>query len=459
MGKVFDKEKFAEVVEAESAKRKELEDCAHGLNDLHALPDSKWDSKTGTKYTVEQLRHGQLTRELETIRNEKHQMELLEPEAAKRGQKSAFARFLRQGKEGLEAAEHDLFLGDVEGGADLNALPTVAGAGDTFVIKAATVGDEDVGTRGNQGGGEAIEETVVPRVIDRLQYFGGVSKASQQFMTGTGNDYRLMQMDASNQKGELLGHQNAETADEDIPNIGVVSFGAKTCSSKSITLTREMIQDAVFDIQGYIERQAIRRMGRTWNEAFTTGDGQNGMPLGVVIDSLRGLTTASSTAVTWVELTNLIYEIDRGYRDMEEMGEGGFSAEGGGMLGYMISDPFEKLIRVLTDGDNRPLWVPSTREGVPSMLNGYPYVVNGDMADVAAGNIPCLFGNFSYYGIRTVSSIEIFRFLDSRTMQKNAVECLAFSRRDGRTMGARRQDANQGNAVKCEAIAHLRMKP
>ena len=450
MGKVFDATKFAEVVEAESGKRQELEDCSLVLNDLHKLPDDKWGSQEGNKYTIEQLRHGQLTRELETIRSEKNKMELLEPEAAKRGQKSAFARFLRKGKNGLESAEQEIFLGDVGGGTELNDLPTVAGSGDTFVIKAETASDATSGQ-------EAVEETVVPRVIDRLKFYGGVSKAAQQFTTGTGNDYRLMQMDASSQKGEILGAQATAVAAQDIPDIGVISFGAKTCSSKAITLTREMIQDAVFDIQGYIERQAIRRMGRAWNEAFTTGNGQNNMPLGVVTDALHGITAASQTAVTWVELTNLIYSIDRGYRDMEEMGEGGFNSEMGGMLGYMISDGFEKLIRVLTDSDNRPLWVPSTREGVPAMLNGYPYVVNGDMADVAAGAIPCLFGNFSYYGIRTVSSIELFRFLDSRTMQKNAVECLAFSRRDARTMGARRVDTNQSNAVKCEAIAKLTM--
>ncbi len=53
------------------------------------------------------------------------------------------------------------------------------------------------------------------------------------------------------------------------------------------------------------------------------------------------------------------------------------------------------------DSESLPLWVPSTHEGAPSMLNGYPYVVNGHMDSVAAGKVPILFGNFSYYGNRT----------------------------------------------------------
>ena len=116
--------------------------------------------------------------------------------------------------------------------------------------------------------------------------------------------------------------------------------------------------------------------------------------IGVVSSATAGLTTAANTGFTWVEITNLIYTINRAYREGGEMGEGGFNAEMGGMTGYMISDGAEKALRVLLDGDNRPLWLPSTREGVPNTLNGYPLVVNGHMADVAASAIPVLFGNF-----------------------------------------------------------------
>ena len=120
---------------------------------------------------------------------------------------------------------------------------------------------------------------------------------------------------------------------------------------------------------------------------------------------------------------------------MGEGGEGAFMPEGGGMIGYMISDGCEKVLRVLTDTDARPLWLPSVREGTPDTYNGYPVVVNGHMVDPATGTVPMLFGNFAYYAIRTVRAFELFRFMDSRTMQKNTVECLAFARRDARYMG------------------------
>ena len=201
-----------------------------------------------------------------------------------------------------------------------------------------------------------------------------------------------------------------------------------------------MITDSVFDIESYVERQATRRLGRLWENAFTTTMMSGGNvigPLGCVSLASAGITASAANTFTWVEVTNLIYAINRAYRMAGEGGAmGAFMPETGGRIGYMISDDAEKIVRTMSDMDNRPLWVPSTREGMPNMLNGYPYAVNGHMASVATGTVPVLFGNFSYFGIRTVNQIEIFSFMDSRTMQKNRIEILAFSRRDSRNMSA-----------------------
>ena len=89
----------------------------------------------------------------------------------------------------------------------------------------------------------------------------------QHIMTGTGGDYRMMQMDADAQEGEILGAQNTAVSALDVPDIGVIVFTSKTYSSKPIILTREMIQDSVFDVQRYVERQALRRIGRISNKS------------------------------------------------------------------------------------------------------------------------------------------------------------------------------------------------
>ena len=433
----FDPKKLADLVDEESRLKHALTEVSTKLNGLKAT-DKTWGEERQSAYLMDQQEHQQLTRELQTVRAERQRYERQEPAAAKRASVTAFARWLRGGETALEAHEREHYLGEITDGT----IP--GGGGQTFRLEAASASDATSGQ-------EAVQEEIPPRIIDRLAFYGGVSRMAQQFLTGTGGDYRIMQMDAASQEGEILADQDTAVTALDLPNIGIQTFGAKTASSKPILLTRELLQDAVFDLQTYVERQAVRRMGRIWNKAFTTTQAGIGMPVGVVSSATAGITAASQTAITWAELTNLIYAVNRAYREAGELGEGGFGGEGGGgMLGYMLSDDAEKAMRVMVDADGRPLWVPSTREGAPSMLNGYPYVVNGHMDSVAAGKVPILFGNFSYYGIRTVQSIEIFRFMDSRTMQKNTIECLAFSRRDARPMGAIVSSA-------CEAYASLTM--
>ena len=433
----FDPQKLADLVDEESRLKHALTEVSKNLTDLQAT-DKKWDDERTQDYDRGQLQHAQLTRELQTVRAERQRYELQKPAAAKLASVTAFARWLRGGETALEAHERETYLGEITDGT----IP--GGGGQTFRLQAASASDATSGE-------EAVQEEIPPRLIDRLAFFGGVARMAQQFLTGTGGDYRIMQMDAASQEGEILADQNTAVTALDLPNIGIQTFGAKTASSKPILLTRELLQDAVFDIQTYVERQAVRRMGRIWNKAFTATQTGTGLPVGVVSSATAGITAAAAAAITWTELTNLIYAVNRAYREAGKLGEGGFGGDGGGMLGYMLSDDAEKAMRVLVDSDGRPLWVPSTREGAPSMLNGYPYVVNGHMDSVAAGKVPILFGNFSYYGIRTVQSVEIFRFMDSRTMQKNTIECLAFSRRDARPMGAIVSSA-------CEAYAKLTMK-
>ena len=422
----FDPQVLADLVTEESRLSAEVQTVSEAMNDLNATDE--WDEGKLNKYASQNILHAQLTRERDSVRAQRERYEGLTP-ATREAQQGPIARWVRGGADALAAEEREQF----SEGEDWRS-EQIAGAGASLVVRAprspqaATASDA-------ASGQEAVEEEIPPRIIDELTYYGGVAKVAQHITTGTGGEYRMMQMDADAQEGEILGAQDTAVAALDVPAITVITFTSKTYSSKPIILTREMIQDSVFDVQRYVERQALRRIGRISNKAFTLTQTGTGLPEGVVTGAMAGVTAASATAIAWAETVNLVYTIDRAYREGGEGGEGAFRPEGGGMIGYMISDDAEKVLRVLLDGDNRPLWLPSIRDGVPAIYNGYPIVVNGNMAAVATGTIPMLFGNFSYYGIRTVRAFELFRFMDSRTMQKNTVECLAFARRDARYMG------------------------
>lgn len=422
----FDPAVLADLVTEESRLTGEVQTVSVAMNELSETDE--WDEGKLNQHGALNIRHAQLSRERDSVRAQRDRYEGLQP-ATREAQEGPIARWIRGGQDAIAAEEREAF----DEGEDWRS-EAIAGAGASMVVRAprspqaATASDA-------ASGQEAVEEEIPPRIIDTLTYYGGVARMVQHILTGTGGDYRIMQMDADAQEGEILGAQDTAVTALDVPDIGVITFGSKTHSSKPIILTREMIQDSVFDIQRYVERQAARRIGRIGNKAFTATQTGAGLPEGIVTGAMAGVTAAGTDAIAWTETVDLVYTVDRAYREMGEGGEGAFMPEGGGMIGYMISDDAEKVLRVLVDTDARPLWLPSVREGTPDRYNGYPVIVNGHMDDVATGDVPMLFGNFSYYGIRTVRAFELFRFFDSRTAQKNTVECLAFARRDARFMG------------------------
>ena len=326
----FDAQVLTDLVTEESRLTGEVQTVSEAMNDLNATDE--WDEVKLNKYASLNVRHAQLTRERDSVRAQRERYERDRP-ATREAQQGPIARYLRGGADALAAEEREQF----HEGDDWQA-EQIAGAGDSMIIRApqaATASDASSGQ-------EAVEEEIPPRIIDTLTYYGGVARMVQHIMTGTGGPLRMMQMDADAQEGEIIGAQNTAVTALDVPDIEIVELISKTYSSKPIILTREMIQDSVFDVQRYVERQALRRIGRISNKAFTITQAGSGLPEGIVDGAMAGVTAASATAIAWAETVDLVYAVDRAYREDGEGGEGAFMPEGGGMIGYMISDNAEK---------------------------------------------------------------------------------------------------------------------
>ena len=440
----FDPQRLAELVAREAELTQQVDEMAERLNASHAT-DSAWDDARLAAYMADQQRHSQITRERDSVRTERMAYELREPARVRRHADDAFTRFLRGGVRALAADELDAMRVPA-GEADVSMSP------DTVRITlAATRSDEAAGS--GSGGGAAVDEDVSPTLVEHLAYYGGVARMATQFMTAAGGDYRMIQTDSAGQVGMILAAQaNAASAD-DMPVLQQTTFGALTSHSNFVDVTREFVQDAVFDVGAWVRRAIIRRIGRVWNRAFTLTQSGQGMPVGVVSAASGAAVAAAQDALTYPEVIDLPYRIDRAYReDGGEMGEGGYGAFRGGMTGYMMSDSMERLLRVMVDGENRPLWVPAMTERQPDRIAGWPYVVNGDMAAVAASSKSLLFGNFSYYAIRTVQAIDVSMFWDSATAATNTYRYIGYARRDGRPIGA-----TAGDPPICEAWAALAM--
>jgi HK97 family phage major capsid protein len=183
----------------------------------------------------------------------------------------------------------------------------------------------------------------------------------------------------------------------------------------------ELLQDSAIDVEAFVNARIVTRLGRIGNQMFTTGTGVS-QPNGIVTAVNVGKTglTGQTASVIWDDLVDLQHSVDPAYRENGK---------------FMMHDSTVKFIRKIKDANNRPLWVPNFNDGITKgmggTLAGAEVVVNQQMPVMAANAKSILFGDFSYYKIRDVMAMNLFRFTDSVYASQGQVGFLAWMRSGG----------------------------
>lgn len=483
--RIFDAEKLADLKAKETSLVEQFETCSTKLNEMYVSDDS---SQHGDKYAVEATRHDQLGRELGLIRGQIQHMEDHRPRGfrAAKPADSALARWMKGGSGKLEKDERDAYLGETEE-SETELLDGIGG--EIFVLRGRpevmerdrhlrfatdstdrTRSDDDTADGSAEGAaGLATQDIVIPRVVERLQYFGAVKQACDVMMTSHGNKVTIPQMDGTEDKGRYFGSEPQKRdgsdliGDRQLPPVTDVSFDAHVATSERLRVRLEAFQDLVFDPGVRATMHATRRLARIGNEKYTKGTGNN-EPKGIVTTAKEAGTGELSLTVTYDDFIDTEYAIDLGYLLGNEGNPAGFTDDMRGYIGYMCHRNVEKIMRKMRDGDGRPLWVPSIREGAPNTFASWPYFLNQDMDDVAANKHPLLFGNFGHFCVRMVNEVRIFRFMDSQTMTRYSVEYMAFMRDDSNTKGPLDNTVDPATGLLtakgtvCEAYQKLKIK-
>jgi len=276
-------------------------------------------------------------------------------------------------------------------------------------------------TTTNSEGGFTVATEVAQSVLEALKSFGGMREVANVIQTSAGNPINFPTSDGTSEVGEILA-ENASATDLD-PTFGVRTLSAFKYSSKVVTVPYELLQDSSVDVEALVRNRLATRIGRITNTHFTTGTG-TGQPNGVVTATSVGKTgaTGQTLTVTYDDLVDLQHSVDPAYRAL-------------GNEKFMMNDATLRSIRKLKDSQNRPIFVPGYEVGVPGgmpdTLLGSPIVINQDVATMAANAKSILFGDFSFYTIRDVMEVTLFRFTDSVFTRKGQVGFLAWSRHGG----------------------------
>ena len=261
-------------------------------------------------------------------------------------------------------------------------------------------------------GGFLVPEGFFNQVAEALLQFGGIRSVATVIRTASGNDLPMPTNNDTSNKGAILA-ENTAASEQDI-SLGQVVLHAYTYSSKMVKVSRQLLQDSAVDVPSLIARKLGERIGRITAEHFVTGDG-NSKPYGIVPMATVGKTAASSTAVTWDELLDLKHSVDPAYRQNAR---------------WAFNDSTLLAIKKLVDGEGRPLWQAGVTANEPDRIDGDPYIVLQELADIGASAKPILYGDFSHYYIRDVLGMTLLR-LEERYAEAFQVAFLGFSRHDG----------------------------
>jgi len=159
--------------------------------------------------------------------------------------------------------------------------------------------------------------------------------------------------------------------------------------------TQQMLDDAMFDVEGWLANEIATEFARAEGAAFVGGTGVN-QPLGFLAsptattaDGVRpmgtlqtigtGVSAAFPASNPADKLIDLVQSLRSPYRQ--------------GAVFVMSSGTAAAMRKIKTAG-GAGLFRPSLAAGQPATLLGYPLIEAADMPDIAAGSLSIAFGNF-----------------------------------------------------------------
>lgn len=171
-----------------------------------------------------------------------------------------------------------------------------------------------------------------------------------------------------------------------------IELNAHKCGGV-IKLSTEILEDSSIDIENYIRNKMYDALSDLEEQAFLNGTGAN-QPTGVCSGLTASVTTAAPTTIKYEEVLDLYYALAKSYR---------------ANACFIVSDSFEKQLRLIKDNNGMPIWQPALSAGAPNTLLGRPIYTSEFLPAGAKDAMSAIFGDFSYYQIADRGGISLQR--------------------------------------------------
>lgn len=262
-------------------------------------------------------------------------------------------------------------------------------------------------------GGFTVDEVIASEIIQSMAKYGGMRDAATVITTATGGVLNFVTNNDTANVGAWLAENTAAAAQDTV--YGNVALNAWKASTDYMLVSRELVQDSSIDIIAHVASICAERAGRLTNTAYTVGDGSS-KPNGVITAASEGAVTDVTLVIDFDDLLDLKHSVDPAYQ---------INAK------WMFNDlTLRNLKKTAIASANQSLWQPGIAGGAPATIDGQEYIVNTDMADIAAQSHSVAYGDFSKYLIRDVAGFELLRS-DQLNMLANQITFVGFLRTDG----------------------------
>ncbi len=179
--------------------------------------------------------------------------------------------------------------------------------------------------------------------------------------------------------------------------------------SASPKASQRLLDDAAFDVEGWLAERIADRFLRAESAAFVSGDGA-GKPKGFLTKpmvanaswgwgSIGYVVTGTSGAFDANEpadaIVDLVYALGTEYR-----------ANGN----FVMNSKTAGDVRKMKDAQGRFIWLEGLSAEQPARLMGYPVAIIEDMPDIGAGSLSIAFGDFGHgYTVAERPDLRILR--------------------------------------------------
>lgn len=257
---------------------------------------------------------------------------------------------------------------------------------------------EDDGLRGLDLEGKALSTAVNGDggyLVDPV-----TSQAVQSVLTGAASIQAIANVvaveatsyDVLIDQGEL-GHgwaTEAAATETGTPTIDRISIPLHELSALP-KASQRLLDDAAFDIEGWLAGRIGEKFARAEAAAFVNGDG---------VDKPTGFLTHSAVANdswAWGSLGYVLSGADGGFNGADALIDLVYAlgAQYRAGAAFVMNSKTAGAVRKLKDADGRFLWSDGLAAGEPARLLGYPVVIAEDMPDIASGADAIAFGDFA----------------------------------------------------------------